>query len=297
MTLKVKCLINPVAGDGKACKAWFRLLAPLSQGFPGLEYEFTQYKGHAAELAKNAAESKTDLVVAFGGDGTFHEVINGLSRSETALAMVPAGSGNDFARTLRLPSTYSGLAETILDPVIQSIDLGIVNGRYFLNMAGLGFDAEVARRVHGRSVTGTPAYLSAIIETIFKYRPLRAEIAIDDTLSTEQITLIAVGNGRYVGGGVHMLPQAHIDDGLLDVCILGETTKSDMLKTLPAVYLGRHLSHPKCRYLKTKELLINPICENRPVYAQLDGEEYLDFPLKFGIAPQALKIVVPRSDT
>ncbi len=292
--MKVKCIINPIAGKGKACKAWFRLLAPLSNHFSDLEYEFTKYKGHATQLAQEAVEKQTDLVIAFGGDGTFHEIVNGLVFSKTALAIVPAGSGNDFARSLKLPATLTSLTDVIFSGNYQTIDLGIVNNRYFLNMAGVGFDAEVAQRVHQRSLTGTPAYVSAIIETIFKYKPLEIEINIDGVGTREKITLIAVGNGRYVGGGVYMLPKADIADGLLDVCLISETTKGDMMKTLPAAYFGKHLSHPKCRYLKLKEITISPVGQEHSAYAQLDGEGYTDFPLRFGIAPQALKIIVPK---
>lgn len=292
--MKVKCIINPIAGNGKACKAWSRLMAPFRNHFNDLEYEFTQHKGHATQLAKEAADKHTDLVIALGGDGTFHEIVNGLAYSKTALAIVPAGSGNDFARTLKLPAALTSLTDVIIAENYQTIDLGLVNGHYFLNMAGVGFDAEVAQRVHQRSLTGTSAYVSAIIETIFKYKPLEVEISIDGVSSREKITLIAVGNGRYVGGGVYMLPKANIADGLLDVCLISETTKGDMLRTLPATYFGKHLSHPKCRYVQLKEITIRPLDQEHPAYAQLDGEGYTQFPLRFGIAPQALKIVVPR---
>ena len=291
--MKVNCIINPIAGDGKACRAWFRLLAPLSAHFPALEYDFTKHKGHATQLAKEAVAKQADLVIAFGGDGTFHEIVNGLAYSKTALAIVPTGSGNDFARSLKLPATLTSLADVIIAGNHQTIDLGIVNGRYFLNMAGIGFDAEVAQRVHQRSLTGTAAYVSSIIETIFKYKPLEVEIDIDGTLTREKITMVAVGNGRYVGGGVFMLPKADITDGLLDVCLISETTKGDMIKTLPATYFGKHLDHPKCRYLKLKEITIRPVDSEHPAYAQLDGEGYNEFPLRFKIAPQALKLVVP----
>lgn len=160
-------------------------------------------------------------------------------------------------------------------------------------MAGIGLDAQVAANVNEKKhLKGELAYLSAILQTIASYQAADVEIIIDGVGKRERITLIAVGNGQFVGGGVHMLPEAQIDDGILDICIIRETTKLEALLTLPKVYAGRHISHPKCKFFKAHEVIINVMQESPKVFSQMDGQVFCEQSLHIAIVPQVVNIVV-----
>lgn len=292
--MRIRVIVNPAAGRGRALSVWSQVKEQLSKKNISVECDITIEPGHAVQLAKEAADEDTDIVAVIGGDGTIHEAVNGLIGSQTALAVIPGGTGNDFAKSLQVPKSITGAVAVMLNPVRKKIDLIKYNNSYLINMAGLGFDAEVARRVNGtRFLKGEAAYLLAILKTLVSYRPLPAEIVIDGIQIKKNITLVAVGNGQYVGGGVRLLPQACIDDGLLDICIMEETTKPDVLITLPSVYAGRHVNHPKCTFYKAREVTLRVKNSNYPVYAQFDGQVQQKEDLHLSIAPLALEVLAP----
>ncbi len=292
--MKIRCIVNPWAGKGRTRQVWNGLEKTLVNSFPQLDVVFTQERGHATVLAKEATTSGYNLVVAVGGDGTIHEVTNGLAGSETALAVIPAGTGNDLVRSLLIPNDPLEAAALISQGKIIKIDLGLVNDKYFINMAGLGFDAAVAQRINAKKLYGgTIAYLWAILCTLFTYQALDLEITIDGEVRREKVTLIAIANAQYVGGGLKMAPYADLRDGLLDVCIIKEATRWEILQTLPSLFTGGHKDHEKCIMLKAREVMLKPLNPRQKFFCHAEGEIFAGFPLHFCIVPAALRIVVP----
>lgn len=291
--MKILFLINPAAGKGGSIKIWREIKRKIDDA--GLEYgyKFTAAPKDATHIAKAAAAEKIDILAVLGGDGTLQEAVNGLVGSETSLAILPAGTGNDFAKTLKIPKDVGMMTKILLKPEKKRIDLLKCNEKYLINMAGTGFDAEVAANVNKKKcLKGELAYLSAILQTLAVYRPYDIEIIIDGVKTRENITLIAVGNGQYIGGGIHMLPNAQIDDGLLDICVIKKTTKFEALLTLPQVYAGRHITHPKCRFFKGREVIIN-VMQNEPkVFSQVDGQVFSEKSLHISVVPEAISILV-----
>jgi len=230
-----------------------------------------------------------------GGDGTLHEVANGLAGQNVALGVVPSGTGNDFARSLGLSLEPGQAITELAQGEIKKLDLGRCEKKYFINMGGLGFDADVAYRVNRkRFFRGRLAYLIAALQTLLAYKTYQLEISIDNKVITADSILVSVGNGQYVGGGFRLLPQAALDDGLLDIMVVSNTSRKEIICALPSLYKGGHVGHPKCEFYRGREVIINLKDAKGAAIAQVDGEELLKFPLRFGIEPQALQVIVPK---
>jgi diacylglycerol kinase (ATP) len=292
--MKALSIINPAAGKGKALEVWRGLQPELQNILFDLDWQLTSCQGDATAIAKDAAAQGYELIISCGGDGTLNEIVNGIVGSPVALAVIPAGSGNDFARSLGLPKDPQEAVRIIAAGHKSPIDLGLINGRCFLNMAGLGFDADVAHRINGKRILqGQTAYLAAVLQTLAVYKSYHVEIVIDEQKITEEAILVSVGNGRYVGGGFCLLPRASLADGLLDVMVVRKTTRIDIIKNLPALYKGAHEKHPKCSFYRGREVIIRLIKPGNQGYAQVDGQEFSDFPLRIAVMPQALEVLVP----
>lgn len=292
--MKTLCIINPTAGKGRTSKTYQWLKAHIEALYPLSQTVFTARAGHAVFLARNAAEAGLDLVITMGGDGTVHEVINGLAGSNTALAVIPSGTGNDYARNLKIPHQPLEALEVLRRGRRQRLDLGIVNDSYFINMAGLGFDAAAARQVNSRRfLTGKPAYLAAIAKTLLNYDCLKIELSIDGLLFRETVTMISIANGEYVGGGIRMVPGADMTDGFLDICVVKEASPWEILRTLPLVYQGGHRNHPKCSFYRGQNIIVRPLNSKQTTWAQIDGEVTPGQSLHFRIHPQALNVIAP----
>jgi YegS/Rv2252/BmrU family lipid kinase len=229
-----------------------------------------------------------------GGDGTVNEVVRGLAGGDTTLVVIPSGSGNDFVRSLGIPKDYKEAIELIEKGRVSRIDLGLINGNYFINMAGIGFDAQVAYKVNRKKfLKGSLAYVAAVVRTLGEFKPLSVRITVDGKIFNENITLIAIANGRYVGGGIKMAPLAILDDGLLDICIVKDVSKYEIIKTFPLLYKGGHINHPKCIFLKGKNIKIEFEGMVKQVFIQADGQEICEMPLEFSIMPKAIPVILP----
>jgi len=292
--MKTLCIINPVAGRGRAIRVWEQVKHKLAESCSTLAWEFSQGQGDATAIARGAVSQGYELVVVFGGDGTLHEVVNGLAGSAASLAVIPAGTGNDFARSLGISKDPQQAMQVLTGGKMKYLDLGRFDGRYFLNMAGLGFDADVAHRINGkRLLKGQLAYLIAVLQTLAAYDSYQLEIIIDGQSFTEEAIMVSVGNGQFVGGGFRLLPQASMEDGFLDVMVVKRTSRADIIRTLPSLYRGTHLEHPKCSFYRGREVTISLIQPSRQVFAQVDGQEISQFPLSFRVLHRALQVIAP----
>ncbi len=299
-----KVIVNPAAGAGKTGKLWPRIMGAFQMHGLRFEHDITEAPGHAVELAKSAAKKGYDMVVSVGGDGTIHEIVNGLYASgsikDNLLGIVSTGTGSDYIRTTGTPRKFEDACLRFLQPQQRTVDLGVVeyakNGgreeRLFVNFAGMGVDAEIVRRTtqQYKKLGGLPAYLMGMLTSLVKYHNHKVAITIDGKTQEARILTVILNNGKYGGGGMFTAPEADLADGFLDVMIAGDLSKPEFLWSLPRLYKGTHLTHPKVAAKKAKEIEVKSLGER--LYLQADGELLGEVPARFRILPAALNIVV-----
>lgn len=251
--MSTKIIANPHANRGRCAALLPRLTATLTRlGIP-FDLSVTEAPGQAVELARQAALEGYRRVVAVGGDGTCHEVVNGLFAAgvETTpqLGVIPAGSGNDFAHALGVPSDVEGACAVLKEGAPRPVDLGrvTVDGRprLFANNVGLGFDGEVTVDLRTvRHLHGFWMYLWSVFRVIASGRwPYQMTVTMGDRHFTQAVTLITVANGTRSGGGFLLTPSARVDDGVLDVCYADGLSKAGILALLPRTFNGSHVTH------------------------------------------------------
>ena len=302
-------ILNPKAGGGRAAKAWPGIAALLQQRFGGVEERSTSYPGHATELARSAIEAGSDLVIAVGGDGTINEVANGFLRDgkpvrpAAVLGIIPIGTGGDFQRTLQIPSRIDQAVEVIAAGRTLTIDVGLVRlvgydgspvERYFVNLVSFGMGGDVSKRAKNflSPLGGRVAFLYATLAVFLTYKAKRVRLQLDDTPLDEEfrITNIAIGNGRYHGGGMHPCPKAVLDDGLLEVTTIDRLSMFELIRDLPVLYSEDIYQHPKVRHFRAKRVTAGS-CDTTRI--EVDGEALGTLPLEIHVLPRALPILVP----
>ncbi|HBF38822.1 MAG TPA: diacylglycerol kinase [Firmicutes bacterium] len=300
-------IINPVAGKGKPLK----LIPEIQKYFNkyGSEYDIkvTQYPGQATDIVRqyagNANIHNELRIYAVGGDGTVNEIVNGIlqsaNRTYCSLAIIPSGSGNDFfkssAGTRPHCLSFQDLLDCSANGETNPIDIAMVNGRYFANIASFGFDAEVvfhAQKI--KKISWLPAnlcYFASIITTMFRYKNLHMVVTIDNQRIDDKFLLLAVANGKYYGGGILPAPEAKIDDGLLDVCLIHQKNFFEILTTLPKYVKGQHRDVPGVSFFKAREL--KAVCD-REIALNLDGEIIQGKEAVFQVVPGGINLVAPH---
>jgi diacylglycerol kinase (ATP) len=297
-------ILNPVAGRHSAMRIWRRIRAEVPDS-RDWECVVTACRGHAVRVAREARGY--NRVVAIGGDGTACEVANGLADSDTPMAIVPAGTGNDLARNLGVPHDPLAAARLAARAVPRHIDLGQLRTSqgvtcFFLNVAGFGFDAEVAWRVNRRphGSNGTLPYIVGALQALRTYASPVVRLTIDGQPAERQIFLVAVGNCASYAGGMRIVPQARPDDGAFDVCVVSNLRRLEVLRVIPWLYSGRHVSHPavelfRCRTLQAETLSAASDGASARVLCHADGESVGGLPVHFAIRPGALWCVTGRA--
>jgi diacylglycerol kinase (ATP) len=300
-------IVNPIAGSGRAHGIVPRLKAWLAER--GIEARLleTREPGHAERLAAAATDLGHDRVIAVGGDGTIHEVINGRQASGVgtdggppALGVIPAGRGNDMARSVNLPIDPMACLPIALGETTQSFDVGSARSedgsqRYFGAAGGAGFDAAVAytMAVHRRFwMRGEPGYFLGTLNELRRYRnsDLRVTLVGEGVrVVAQRFLFIAFANGPYYGGGMQICPDARTDDGLLDVCLVGDLSRLAALRELPGIYQAKHLKNPKVEIVRASSLRIEGDATTR---VHLDGEPFGTAPVEIGLRPAAISIAV-----
>ena len=298
-----RVIVNPAAGAGRTGREWPKIKDLFSGHGLRFEHDITEAPGHAVELAKTAAEKGYGMVVSVGGDGTINEIVNGLHQSggidDAVLGIVSTGTGSDYARTIGVPRRYEEACRCFVEPKKLTVDIGSVeyanNGhrkeRLFVNFAGMGVDAEIVRRTtqQFKSLGSMPSYLMGLLTTLVTYRNRDITLVIDGEEVRERVCTVIMNNGRYGGGGMFTAPNADISDGLFDVLIVDDISKPDLLWSLPRLYRGTHLTHPRVTMKRAREVEVR---SEKPMHLQADGELLGRVPARFRILPSALTIAV-----
>lgn len=289
-------ILNPKAGRSRAMRqkqTLCELLKQVSQQ-TGLSWRMveTACPGDATTLARRAAQEGISIVVAAGGDGTLGEVANGIVGTSVRLGILPLGTGNDFARCAGISENLVAALETLLTGKPRAVDLGWVNGRYFINIAGCGFDAAVAQRVNQgfRFLQGTPAYVAAVLTTILTFKPPQMHIVADGEEYHVRALLCTVANTQSYGGGMRVAPYAQIDDGLLDMCIAKAVPKAEFVRVFPRVFKGTHITHPGFLMQTATHVRVK---SDPPVPVLVDGDVMGTTPAEFRTYPAAVEVILP----
>ena len=293
--VRLKLIYNPAGGRGRVTRRIAEVERHLAAA--GATIVHSQPSSSPEHLTQIAAESSRDKsyerVVICGGDGTLHFAVRAFDLSAGTMALIPLGSGDDFARVLGIPRSIEAACETAVRGRVREVDVALANNLRYLGVAGFGFDSEVARYAneHATFLRGSLVYLYSIFRVLPKFTPHRVRIVANERVRDEEIMFAAVGNSRQYGGGIRITPSAVIDDGVLDLCIVHRTSRMQLLATLPRAYNGSHVKKPFVEMARGPEFRFE---SERPLDVFADGEYLTRTPVRFAIAPQKLKIAVPR---
>jgi diacylglycerol kinase (ATP) len=294
--LRTLFVINPLAGRGQCGRKWkmFEERWAASRPFP-YEKHFTTRAGEAAAVSREAIRSGFTRIVAVGGDGTVHEVVNGTAGSDTTIGILPFGTGNDWARALRVPSSSETLAHMLERPEVVPANVALMNGRYFVNAAGIGFDGLVARHINHHPLIkrmGPAGYAVSAVKVLWSFVPSEIHLQVDGVaMHIPDTWMLAIGNGPFYGGGMKICPDACFDDDWLDICIVSRLGKARFLQLFPLVYSGKHVALDSwITILRGKRIQIQCPVE---MVAHADGELIPSARFDVKISEQRLRFLRP----
>ena len=281
---EILVILNPAARSERAKAAWRRI-----ESLPDCTMRVTDSPGDARALAVRAVEEGFQVVVAAGGDGTVNEVVNGIAGSDVALGILPVGTMNVFAAELGLPGDLDEAWAIIRAGRTRRVDLLRANSQYFIQLAGVGLDAQVVQATswNFKKNFGPLSYLISAAQ-IASRKPPRLFVEADDQVREGSFVLI--GNGRYYGGPLAFFKDARIDDGKLDVLIFKNLAYLDIARYVTNVFLGKHTALPDVEYFQTKKAVVR---SDDDVPVEVDGEVVGALPVTFRISSRKLKVVVP----
>lgn len=294
MAIRAFAVVNPAAGGGAAARAWPRLADRLVRSGARLDWAATAASGDGTRLARRAVGDGHDLVIAVGGDGTVNEVVNGLvppsGSSRVTLGVLPAGRGRDVCRNLGIPRDLDAAVDRLLHGTDAAVDIGVVDFgdrvRCFVSAAGAGFDADVARRTQRHRGPAALAYIAGVVEAVASLRA--TPVTVTGTFAwTGRATAVIVANGVFVGGGMKIAPAANPTDGALDIIVLGEVGRLELLRWLPRVFRGTHIRHPRVVTARTIDCRISA---PTPLPVHVDGEPAGSTPVVVSVRAGALTV-------
>ncbi|HEY4537973.1 MAG TPA: YegS/Rv2252/BmrU family lipid kinase [Erysipelothrix sp.] len=284
-------IINPTSGTGKYSEVESIIKEYFKEAQELCIIHHTEYVGHAKQIARLYDENH--ILYSVGGDGTAHEVLNGLNEG-VEMAVIPVGTGNDFWRMIDYDKDLNAIVIDTIEGVSVNIDYGLANGNRFLNCANIGIDAEVNKFVNNVRSKWFPRNIiyiyAAIIEAI-RYKPVLLNIDTKDQKMQKKIILTSFMNGKWYGGGFKSAPKAHLNDGLIDVCVVDDLPMRRVFKLISKYYKGEHLDIPEVTYLRVEEVNLS---SDRSISLGCDGElfEYNDISIK--VVKDGLKLRLPR---
>ena len=303
-------VVNPISGYGKGLDDFPLISKLLRDNGIACEAVFTEHKYHATELTVSAITEGYRHIIVVGGDGTLHEVVNGLfiqkcvEPAEVTVAVISVGTGNDWIRMYGLPKQYSAVIRAIKEGYTFLQDVAAVEyeesrynqTRYMANVAGVGFDAAVIKRgmtMRERGAKGASLYIRALISTFFRYKPTGVKIWIDDRLMYNNLLFsLAIGVGKYNGGGIQQLPIAVADDGLLDITLIRPIHWWHILFRLRRFFNGEIYSIGHVQHLQGSKIRIESSPE---IQLEIDGELLGGTPVELRVLHRAVKVIVNKS--
>jgi diacylglycerol kinase (ATP) len=305
----IAVIVNPHAQSGQTGRHWPRLEASLKQQLGAFRVLRTERAGHARALAQQALNEGSDWLIAVGGDGTVHEVVNGMIENDqplnpqAVLSVLMSGTGADFQRSFATPRDLKARISALRSAPVRSLDIGKVtfqnhqnqlDSRYFVNIGSFGLGGDVVNRLEKggifKKLGGKAGFMLATLQTLSTYHPHRVRLRIDDSLDLQLSMLqVAVANGRFHGGGMQVAPLAESDDGWFDLVILTGIGTLQAALLFPSVYQGRHLGAPAVRHLRCRQISAEAL-GSEPIWLELDGESPGKLPAHFELLPGLLRL-------
>lgn len=287
---EIALLINPTAGRGRVTEVSRAAVGHLRESGIRVREITGRDPSEARELARRAVEDGVDALVACGGDGLVNIALQVIAEAPTPLGVIPAGTGNDFARALGIPRDPVDAARLVCRGSIRTIDAGRVGDRWFGTVLAGGFDAKVNDRTNRMSwPRGNLRYNLAILAELAALRPLDYVIELDGHRLRTEATLVAVGNSRSYGGGMRICPSAKLDDGLLDVTVIGPTRAARFVRLMPTVYSGTHVDRSGVSTFRARRVGLS----TPELTAYADGERFAAMPLTCECVPAAVRVIAP----
>ncbi len=292
-------LVNPQAGGGQTLKIARTARDYLTQVGYAADFEEASSAEELRQKARQAAEAGCRRIVALGGDGTVHHVINAVRHTPQmgaamggAIGIIPCGSGDDFADNLGLPRDPLAACNVLLNGRVRRVDAAEVGAEVYACIGGIGLDSVANRRANLLPgwLRGQFRYVLAALRTLVDFRPMDFELRADGKLLTGKMTSVIVANARSFGSGLRVAPGARLDDGLLDVCLFRAMSRARMLEVLPRAIHGEHLGEPEVEYFQAREIEINT---DPPGDYYADGDFMARSPVKIRVLEKALPMLVP----
>jgi YegS/Rv2252/BmrU family lipid kinase len=297
-------IVNPRSGGGLSQRRWAALVGPITDGLGPIDARFTESKGDGRRIAHEEAAAGRRLIVAMGGDGTISEVADGIlaAGGTSELGIIPRGTGGDFRRTLDLADDPGEASRRIRDTPARLVDAGRVSfvaddgslaERHFVNVVSFGFSSDVARRANTSSkrLGGRVAFLAATVRSLVSYDNADVLVSIDDQPERRMsVLLAAVGNGRFFGGGMKICPEALLDDGLLDLVIVGNLGRAGVMANIHRIYSGMHLTMKEVQGARVRRLKVAPVDRQAKIPLEVDGETPGHLPASFELLRGALRV-------
>ena len=285
----ITMIVNPVSGAGHAASVGQKAADILTERNIAFRYCVTESVGHATKLAKEAAERGDVTVISVGGDGTVNEIAAGLKDTQTALGIVPAGNGNDFAKAIGVPQKWEDALDFLLAQKPYLVDTGMANEHFFVNICGTGFDVMVLEnmlkakeRVHGKL-----PYLYGIFVTLTRFKSPHMRIETSDGLVIDKpCSHFSIANGQYFGSGIRIMPLSKVDDGVFDILVIEPLTRWQILCNLPSLLKGTIISKPFSHHYQAKQCTLSA----KGMSLNLDGEIVKTDQVKFSCHPASLLV-------
>jgi YegS/Rv2252/BmrU family lipid kinase len=290
---KIVFIVNPKAGISPKSKVVIELLAgniiPSSRFIP--EVIFTERPGHATEIAANSIANGADIIVASGGDGTVNEVASALVDTNIPMGILPAGSGNGLARCLGISMSYALALRTIIRGNTKLMDVATVNDKLYTSIAGIGFDAFVAQKFAESSIRGMLSYMQIILNEFSSYKPVTYNLTIDGQSFEKHALMVIFANSNQFGFNTKIAPDASVDDGYLDICVVRKMPVTQLLNVGYHTMRGTLGNTGYAEYFRGKEISISNIHD--PLM-NIDGEpKIMNSPVSISIKPLCLRVIVP----
>ncbi len=294
MTREIALLVNPTAGKG----AGARIAAVAQPRLADAGFRVRRLEGRdadeAADLARAAVEDGVESVVVVGGDGIVHTAVQALAHTPVSLGIIPAGTGNDAARSFGIPlKDPVAAADVVVGGRTRSVDLGRSGSTFFLCVLSAGFDAVVNERANRMTrPRGQLRYTWATLAELRVLRPFSYRLALDGTTEARDAVLVAVGNGPSFGGGLRITEGARLDDGLLDVVVIRPVGRAELVRTYPRLFRGSHVTHPAYEHHRVRQVTVT----GPDVVVYADGERLAPLPVTVTAVPSALRVLTRETE-
>lgn len=287
-------IINPTAGGGKTKSLIPIIEEKMKENNINYCIHLTTRPREATKIAEEMVDNYS-VIVAVGGDGTVNEVAKGLiNKKKGILGIIPSGTGNDFVRAIGLQIDPVKAIDSIINGRYEKMDIGKINGYSFLNIASIGFDTEVVIHTNSikKRIKNKTAYIIGIITTLFSYKRRKTKLYIDNYIIDRDMVLLAVGNGSFYGGGLHVLPMAEVNDGYFHLCLVKNISNLKILFLFPSIIKGNHLKYKKyVEIFKAKRVEVK---NSQNISLNIDGEIVnIDRDIVFEMDEYKLDIIVP----